>query len=184
MDYYIEEMGARYYRYLKFGERLVSVRESRRLDNALMGAQRDLILRGKRPGKKAAAAQGTEESLGAAQAELLKDLRKQFSGESDDTVFLCAFILVCILEMVCAILLPVHAWNNGNHNILFIILMVMAGIFVGSLIALILAVPIWHINNLCRKLKIAKLLARAVVIEQLYNVALIGSDTFPDVEYE
>ncbi len=182
MECYIEEMGARYYKYLKFGERSVSAEEKRWLDRVLLRAQRDLIIKPKRLGGKYSAAQQSDGPAKSAQAALLKELHQRLGDRSDDAMFLSMFTLMCIMELVGAVLLPTYTWRAGNKSVLFTILMVMTGLIGGSIAAMLVAMPVWQFYDFYRRRKIAQLLAKIATIERLYGVELIGSETFPNVE--
>lgn len=180
MERCLEEMGARYYRYLKLGERSVSAEERRWLDKILLKAQRELILKPKIVGGEFS--EQSNEPAKTAQSRLLVELRQRLGDESDDSILLSVFTLMCILELVGAVLLPTYTWRAGNKSVLFAILMVMTGLIGGSIVAMVIAMPVWQFYDFYRRRKIARLIAKIATIERLYNVELISSDTFPSVE--
>ncbi len=176
MDAYFGELGAQYYRYLKFGERTLTAKERNWLDKIAVNAQ-DELLNSTRSRKRhlIKRADGLEE---VDQVGMLYELRQNLNDDGECAIVLWTFVFLMVMEIGGAVLFPVLAWRAGNRGILIMILMAMTGLVLGSLIAIGVALPIIRLYDYCQRRRIALLIAKILVIEWTFNVELIDAETF------
>lgn len=180
MDAYFGELGAQYYRYLKFGERTLTAKERNWLDKISANAQ-DELFDSTRTRKRhlIKRADGVEE---VDQIGMLYELRRNLNDDGECAIVLWAFVFLMVMEIGGAALFPILAWRAGNRGILIMVLMAMTGLVLGSLIAIGVALPIIRLYDYCQRRRIALLIAKILVIEWTFDVKLIDAETFFNVE--
>ena len=180
VDAYFGELGAQYYRYLKFGERTLTAKERNWLDKISANAQ-DELFDSTRTRKRhlIKRADGVEE---VDQIGMLYELRRNLNDDGECAIVLWAFVFLMVMEIGGAALFPILAWRAGNRGILIMILMAMTGLVLGSLIAIGIALPIIRLYDYCQRRRIALLIAKILVIEWTFDVKLIDAETFFNVE--
>ena len=180
VDAYFGELGAQYYRYLKFGERTLTAKERNWLDKISANAQ-DELFDSTRTRKRhlIKRADGVEE---VDQIGMLYELRQNLNDDGECAIVLWAFVFLMVMEIGGAALFPILAWRAGNRGILIMILMAMTGLVLGSLIAIGIALPIIRLYDYCQRRRIALLIAKILVIEWTFDVELIDAETFFNVE--
>lgn len=180
VDAYFGELGAQYYRYLKFGERTLTAKERNWLDKISANAQ-DELFDSTRTRKRhlIKRADGVEE---VDQIGMLYELRRNLNDDGECAIVLWAFVFLMVMEIGGAALFPILAWRAGNRGILIMILMAMTGLVLGSLIAIGIALPIIRLYDYCQRRRIALLIAKILVIEWTFDVELIDAETFFNVE--
>lgn len=180
VDAYFGELGAQYYRYLKFGERTLTAKERNWLDKISANAQ-DELFDSTRTRKRhlIKRADGVEE---VDQIGMLYELRRNLNDDGECAIVLWAFVFLMVMEIGGAALFPILAWRAGNRGILIMMLMAMTGLVLGSLIAIGIALPIIRLYDYCQRRRIALLIAKILVIEWTFDVKLIDAETFFNVE--
>lgn len=180
VDAYFGELGAQYYRYLKFGERTLTAKERNWLDKISANAQ-DELFDSTRTRKRhlIKRADGVEE---VDQIGMLYELRRNLNDDGECAIVLWAFVFLMVMEIGGAALFPILAWRAGNRGILIMVLMAMTGLVLGSLIAIGVALPIIRLYDYCQRRRIALLIAKILVIEWTFDVKLIDAETFFNVE--
>lgn len=180
VDAYFGELGAQYYRYLKFGERTLTAKERNWLDKISANVQDELFDSTKtRKRHLIKRADGVEE---VDQIGMLYELRQNLNDDGECAIVLWAFVFLMVMEIGGAALFPILAWRAGNRGILIMILMAMTGLVLGSLIAIGIALPIIRLYDYCQRRRIALLIAKILVIEWTFDVKLIDAETFFNVE--
>ncbi len=179
VECYYEELGVRYYQYLKFGECSVTPKEQQWLDKISVKAQDDLLNPSRTGWRHKWRRLGDPAAF--AETKMLGELHRKLTDDGECALLTWTFVLLGLLELSGTILLPVLIWRGGNHSILVAVLMAIAGLLAGAMVAIIIALPILQLYDSYHKRKIAQLLARILVFEWFYDIDVIDTGTFPNV---